>query len=228
MTDTDFNNLIFALQQIAAPKITEWLTLIILVLNLFAACVIFWQFHISRRAFQQEHERARREKTIEVFIFWDQSLSRTSTLARKLVEEFTFAQAEQLLAADLVTNIDKTYKSKIVAIFPEIETQGHEGIENNGETLISLKPEFSGLLRWEIVSYLNNLETVLSAWTHHVCDREMIEEQFTYLVSPQKNHFLLKNFRQATGSSYPCIDKFIEHLKNVQNKPNPSKKKLGS
>lgn len=220
--------LISTLQQIAEPKVTDWVMVVVVILNLILSGIIICQFCLSRKVFKQEHERARKEKAIELLMFWDETLERSSTLARKLVENFTFEQSKQLLNQEAITNIDIKYKNNFLTIFPYIEKQGHEGIEIDNQQFFTLKQEFSGLLRWEIISYLNNLETVLSAWSHHVCDQQMITEQFKYLVSTQDNHFLLENFRQACGSSsYPCINKFIKHLKDGLEMPSPSKSKLG-
>ena len=161
-------------------------------------------------------------------MFWDHTLARSSTLARKLVENFNFEQSKQLLNQEAITNLDIKYKNSFLTIFPDLEKQGQEGIEIGDGNFFTLKKEYSGLLRWEIISYLNNLETVLSSWAHNVCDKKMIAEQFEYLVSTQNNHFLLEHFRQACGSSsYPCISKFITELKERAAKPNPSKEKLG-
>ena len=230
MTDIPISQeLISALQQIAEPKITDWVMMAVVILNLFLAAIIIFQYSLSKKVFEQDHEKSRKEKAIELLMFWDQTLARSSTLARKLVENFNFEQSKQLLNQEAITNLDIKYKNSFLTIFPDLEKQGQEGIDETVDgNFFTLKKEYFGLLRWEIISYLNNLETVLSSWAHNVCDKKMIAEQFEYLVSTQNNHFLLEYFRQACGpSSYPCISKFITELKEQAVKPNPSKKKLG-
>ena len=224
------DQLVQVLYQISEPKITDWITIGFVVLNLIFSSIIIKQYLISKQSLHDEHEKARREKAIEVLQFWHQRLSRRSSLARKLVENFTFTQSKQLLDQDLVTKIPIIFKENILSIFPDIELQGKEGIiysTNSDE--ICLSSEYSGLLRWEIVSYLNHLETMLSAWHHNVADQEMLEEQLTYLVSSKNNHFLLENFRQAAGDgeSYPSIKVFIAYLKNKSEKETLAKIKLG-
>ena len=224
------DQIIQVLQQIAAPKLTDWITTGVVILNLILSLILIKQYFISKKSLHDEHEKARREKAIEVLQYWHQRLSRRSSLARKLVENFTFAQSKQLLDQDQVTKIPVIFKENILSIFPDIELQGKEGIiysANPDE--ICLSSEYSGLLRWEIVSYLNYLETMLSAWHHNVADQEMLEEQLTYLVSSKNNHFLLENFRQASGDgeSYPSIKVFIAYLKNKSEKETLAKMKLG-
>lgn len=77
-------------------------------------------------------------------------------------------------------------------------------------------------MRWEIVTYLNSLESILSAWRHNTADKEMIEEQFRYMVSPKDGHYILEKFREAAGGAhtYPSIDQFVSHLKTVRANPN--------
>lgn len=217
-----------ALNSIAEPKITDWITVIVVSINLIISGIIIAQFVIAKRSFQAEHEKARREKAIEMLQFWHQRLSRRSTVARKLVESFTFDQAKKLLDQEMVSRIPLEHKSFVLAIFPDIELQGKEGLIER-EQEFDLKPEYSGILRWEIVNYLNHLETILSAWHHNVADKNMIEEQLTYLVSLKDNHYLLESFRRAAGDaeSYPCIKAFITHLTDKKAKPSTGKKKLG-
>lgn len=127
----------------------------------------------------------------------------------------------------MVSRIPLEHKSLVLAIFPDIELQGKEGLIER-EQEFDLKPEYSGILRWEIVNYLNHLETILSAWHHNVADKKMIEEQLTYLVYLKDNHYLLESFRRAAGDaeSYPCIKAFITHLTDEKAKSFTGKKKV--
>jgi hypothetical protein len=81
----------------------------------------------------------------------------------------------------------------------------------------TLTVEQSSELRWEIVTYLNALEVILSAWNHGIADKRMLEEQFRYLVSTQTGSYFLKNFRIAAGGahSFPNVEKFVNHLIDV-------------
>ena len=69
-------------------------------------------------------------------------------------------------------------------------------------------------IRWEVVSFLNMLEGVMAAWRHNVADRDIIEEEFQYLVSPEKDHYILKDFRIVAGGKdvFPAIQEFVEKL----------------
>lgn len=41
-------------------------------------------------------------------------------------------------------------------------------------------------LRWNVTSYLNNLETVFTAYCQGIVDKKAIETQFSFLYRPEK------------------------------------------
>jgi len=92
-----------------------------------------------------------------------------------------------------------------------------------------LSVEQSSSLRWEIINYLNALEVVFSAWNNNIADREMLEEQFRDLVSPEKDVYLLKNFRKAAGgpATFPCIEEFVKHLGKAKTPSTAGKRPVG-
>ena len=63
-------------------------------------------------------------------------------------------------------------------------------------------------LRWHVVTYLNALETVMTFWHMGTVDKEVIEEQFLFLLSNGKGR-ALANFRNAAGG-YPYIEEFLD------------------
>lgn len=184
----------------------------------FAACIsaagvglIYVQTRVMTSTTKLDHERTRRQAAVSMLQLWDQSLSRRASMARKLGERLSFPQSKSLWMQEEF-EIDVCYKEQLIAVLPDFEK---ECPEQNGK-LIKLTARYSTLLRWELVSYLNSLETVLSSWHHNIADRTMIEEQFEYLVHPQDGNYLLKEFRKAAGgiNTYPCISAFVTHLES--------------
>jgi hypothetical protein len=172
------------------------------------------QVKVMLKTLTSDHERSRRITSIEMLHIWHERLSKKASSSRKLVEEFNFQQAKAVYKQEKI-EIELRLKEKFFSIFPEAENDIHNPIEETASHF-SVPEKYSALLRWELVTYLNTLETVLSAWNHNVADREMIEEQFEYFISPEDNHYMLQEFRTAAGgsSSYPCTEIFIEHLKS--------------
>ena len=90
---------------------------------------------------------------------------------------------------------------------------------------IQISERESSEIRWAIISYLNRLETTLTAVRHNVADEQMIYEQYKYLVSPEEGHSLLENFRKAAGGSesYPAIEEFANKLIKAHSHVSPGK-----
>ena len=186
---------------------------------------IYWQARIMRKSMEADHERSRRITSVEMLQLWDERLSRKASITRKLAEQFNFEQAKSVWNQEKVT-LSESQRNSFLAAFPEIENDIHNSIEE-GDGKFTIAEKYSALLRWELVSYLNSLETILSSWHHNIADKNMLEEQFEYLVSPENNHFLLQEFRKAAGGAktYPCIETFVQNL-NQKRVPAPGKQKI--
>lgn len=153
-----------------------------------------------------DHDRSRRERAVEYILGWTRYLDQRGTAARKLVEKLSFEQASDLFNQEAF-EIDERHGGYIASVFADMP----EKIA--GKYKIDLK--MSAELRWLVVTYLNNLEAILVGWRHNVADRDIVAEQFRYLVSPQQNHFILENFRNAADgpTNYPGIAEFVQELK---------------
>ncbi|WP_348765728.1 hypothetical protein [uncultured Salinisphaera sp.] len=176
----------------------HWVTAISSVVAASAILLAYLQF-------RADHKRSRRELSITLLESWVQNLTQRSTAARKLVDEFSEEQAKTLLAQEPFS-----VKGKYI---PLLRAALKGDIENSDDDY-NLSVEQSSALRWEVIDYLNSLEVVLSAWNNNIADQKMLEEQFRDLVSPEKDIYLLKNFRKASGgaSSFPCIEEFVDYL----------------
>jgi len=180
------------------PLFLHWVTAIASVVTASAVVLAYLQF-------RGDHERSRRQLSITLLESWVQNLTQHSTAARKLVDEFSEEQAKRLFQQEPFI-VEKKY-------VPILNAALNNSIENENEDY-TLSVQQSSQLRWELINYLNSLEVILSAWNNNIADRDMLEEQFRDLVSPEQDIYLLKNFRKAIGgaSIYPCIEEFVEHL----------------
>jgi hypothetical protein len=155
-----------------------------------------------------DHERSRRELAISMMGAWTRSLDQKGSISRKLVETLDESQARSLANQEDV-ELNGTEQKKLYAAAFEM---------TSGEEKVLMPSRESAELRWRMITYLNSLETVLVAWNYGIADKGIIEEQFAYLVSDQKGHAVLANFRKAEGGkdTYPAIDAFVRHRQAVQ------------
>ena len=160
----------------------------------------------SQKHFEADHERSRREKTVDILFEWDKRLKKEGALARKIVETFSAEQCRELTSQSPMQVSAK--------LTPHLHQLFGKNLEPDQNNLISLNEAHSSELRWHVITYLNALESVLVAWQYSIVDRGIIEHQFSYLFKPSDGHEGLKHFRVATGGedSYPAIEIFASHI----------------
>jgi hypothetical protein len=185
--------------------IPAWITAIstlVLTLGVFLA-------YIQLRA---DHEKCRREKAVDLLMYFNQHLDEANSIARKLVEKLDKMQCEKL------------FKMEGFTISAELKEYAEGALKNrqsltpiNGE--ITLDKNQSSSIRWAIVKYLNFIETICVAWHHNVADQDLIKEQLKYVYNPSKNQYALSDFREIAGrGSWPCFDAFVSILKEEYEK----------
>jgi hypothetical protein len=164
------------------------------------------------------HERSRRTEAINLLLFWSTSLNHKSSLARKYVEKLSKEQIKSLCEQEEVI-----FEEKDKGLCNQIKELLNIGDNHDN---CKLTRSESAELRFLNISYLNTLESILTAWRHMVVDTEIIEEQFSYLINFKKGYEILKDFRQEEGGrdTYPSIEKFCEHLES-KGKPKIKRKR---
>ena len=174
-----------------------------------------------------EHEKSRREKTIDLLMTWSTNLEPETNFAVKIVEKFDRDQCSKLYRMEeFCVSKEICYEIKTVYSDSNYEKekvicQHSNGADNCGQCKIGeqsdkvkLDKYYIKKLRFSIIQYLNLLETVCLSWKNGISDRDMIEEQFAYLHDPTNNKNCLQDFRNASGSeiSYPSIESFCVQL----------------
>lgn len=178
------------------------------------------------RQIKSEHEKGRREKAVELLLSWTLNVKPEANSAMKIVERFNKEQCVALQKEEQFS-VDCILYSEIEAIVPsKMKTDLEEKdlksrCENcNGDKKaqcvhdIELTLKQVKKIRYLIISYLNLLESVLVAWQYAIADKEIIEQQFAFLVRPKESKNCLEDFRVACGSenSYPAIETFCRTL----------------
>jgi hypothetical protein len=183
------------------------------------------QLNATIKQISADHARSRNEKAIELLVQWSTNLNRRGSIARKFAEKLNFEQSKCLFAEESF-EVDIGCVSLVVGCLSEIDEERLDEWEQ--AKIVSLSQSEAAEIRWEVVSYLNTLETILVAWRHNVADREIITEQFGYLVSPKDGLGLLSNFRQAAGdrSTFPGISDFVEAVSKHKNPITPGKPEI--
>lgn len=179
------------------------------IIQAIAAIGIAAQIWLSNKEIKADHERSRREKSIDILNQWSQNLRKEGSIARKIIEKLNEEQCREIFNNQSV-KIDKKHESLLNQFF------GEGNLDTENGDLIKLTELQSTELRWHAITYLNTLEFTFVAWQYSVVDRSIIESQFQYLFDPANGHEILKHFRKAAGGedSFPAIEIFTAHISN--------------
>lgn len=170
------------------------------------------QLKHSQKELAADHERSRREHSIEVVRRWSDSLDKALPAARKFIQELTLEQCKCLISREPFY-IPAKHKSLLTHALHEILDNENDLIIENDQILLN-QNHLSQLLAL-VIKHLNALEVALLSWHNGVADNEIIEEQFQYLVCHNDDHFVLGNLRKAMAdkATFPALEAFIRHLK---------------
>ena len=178
------------------------------------------QLWILNKNRKKQLKQARIENTVEMVKYYSQNLTIEGKCAERIVRNFTEKQCRDLYEFLPVT-VDSTTLKKICEICPELEkkacedSQMQDGFKckmQNGSYI--LEDYTVNALRGYVITYLNNLESVLLAWQLGSVEQKALQKQFEFLNRDDQREYTLQTFREVAGNgkSYPAIDKFYKYL----------------
>lgn len=179
------------------------------------------QLELSHRALTADHERSRRELTINAIREWIRDVKPESSAADKLVSKWNDEQCRNL-ANHLPVKIKPEQKDLAEACLKR--GLKNPGIGNDRQIVLDESEVTS--IRYYAVGYLNSIETALLGWQLNIADRETIEQQFAFLYRPEEGYDTLEKLRTAFGrpNSFPAIERFIENLRSLRKSEAPESK----
>jgi hypothetical protein len=95
--------------------------------------------------------------------------------------------------------------------------------------LIHLRLDHVVILRWQLINYLNHLESALTPRRHGITSERIMVEEFRYLVRTKQGDSVLDTFREiADTRDYPAIYRFVRRLSELPEPPKvPSVEPIG-
>ncbi|MEQ5809642.1 hypothetical protein J3369_19735 [Alteromonas sp. NFXS44] len=180
--------------------------------------------NVAVETLRADHERSRRENSVMMIREWATSLDRRGSLCRKFVESLSPEQCKSL-SKEEVFEISKSQLKMAKGCFV-----GLEQLEVNTDTcnteIYTLSQGQVSHLRWLISCYLNLLETLFLAAHQNIADTGIFVSQFSFLIEPKENCFMLKDYRNAVDGdkTYPSIAWMADLIKEQrkQSQPNPA------
>lgn len=181
------------------------------ILSSAAIFIYMLQLLLQRKSIKDDHERSRREKGVDILHNWFSTLDKNNSTARKLAENLS---EENLLSIYHCEGFTLPYSEKnaqyCIVLFGKDNSDLDKSITNKED--ISISSQQATEIRWQLISYLNDLENVVVAWKYNIVDRNLIEAEFKYMFDHKGG--ALKKFREIMVDAYPCIDLFELKMKD--------------
>jgi hypothetical protein len=185
----------------------EWVSAIAEVITAAGVFIAILQLRETRKSEEEDHERSRREGAVQYALVWTNSLTPQSSKAARLADRLTLDECRAIANLEKVT-IPIRHMQLVEASFPE----GTKFSTDGGHVQLSIQQTTE--LRWILVKYLNSLEIICAAWHAATVDRNIMEDEFKYLIDSRDGRQLLKFYREAEGEEFfPAIAAFEKALK---------------
>lgn len=188
-----------------------------------AAALALLSLVIMRRQMKKEYDCRRREQTVQLVGRWSENLHPNINRIKRVCEKLNDDQCRKIYNEEEFLVSNEIYQEIIRALELKEEKQAI-----NPDDEYNVTAEISSKIHYELIYYLNQLETVLISWQHHISDDKIIEAQFSFLMDDREGKTILENFRRACGSEkvFPAIEMFSVYLKKKKEETLVRKKKL--
>jgi hypothetical protein len=173
-----------------------------------AIVVAVIQFQLQKRVWKSQHDRARREKAIEIIANFNNAMTAQWSSTYKLVERLSISQLKELdHGRPFSASESEANDLKAALVGSELSTATGP---------ITLTSEQSYRLRFQALEVLNAVEIVCQAWDRDIADRTILEDEIQFLYDPQAPEptTLMSRFRNIgfRQRNYPALHKFTAHL----------------
>ena len=186
-----------------------------------ASCISAAGVFFLWKQIRADHERARREKAIELMQFYVTSTASYDGvgggLLRKFARELDKQQCELLVNCQPM-RIDGKYSELLRPIFNSLT--GDSALQEHGSELVLTVTQVT-ILKQQIYLYLNVVETVSAAWRYNIADRDIIEDEFLDVVLERRGIFDYRDLRYLSGAfpSITALSRALERRRgNLQGK----------
>lgn len=128
------------------------------IVQAIAALGIAIQIYQSKSEIEADHERSRREKSIDILTNWSKSLTKENSITRKILDNLNEDQCTNVLQQEEF-KIHKKHEPLLQQLFGQ-------DLDPAVDDFITVKPQQSAALRWNAITYLNSLEFTFVAWQY--------------------------------------------------------------
>ena len=179
---------------------------------------LFIQTCTIRKNMEMNYILQKSHKAVDMLYKWSMDFGTEFLLSRHIVENLDKQAAEDLAHfKSIIINKDDYEMLKICIELLGLKNRKWYEIDKVDDK-IKLSKKETIILRSLIVKYLNTLEVILCSCNLEVVDKDIIEQEFDYLVTFALNgKIVLNEFRLIMGQNYyPGIYHFCERVLESQ------------
>lgn len=143
----------------------------------FAAVFALGSVLLMRKQMKKEYDCRRREQTVQLAGRWSDNLHPNINRIKRVCEKLSSDQCRKIYNEEEFHASKEIYQEIVGAL--ELKKKKQKTKKKNK---CNVTAEMSSKMRWELVFYLNHLETVLVSWQHYIADEKIIEDQFSFFV----------------------------------------------
>jgi hypothetical protein len=183
--------------------------------------ILCYQLFQTKKQFLENHRIQRNVYTTDLMRWWIENITSSMEAARQFVERLSIDQCEMIIkGGNIKLVLLSTEDNKSDYMIDKLKIclgDNYSKIKVLNDIVEIESPE-TARIKSLCAKYLNTTETVLSAWRHNTANREIIAEEFEYIIHGKKNFKMLENFRLKNGGveCFPSIIEFIESMKNAK------------
>ena len=211
---------------------------------IFSLYISFINFCLARKHKQTSIEMEKKNKAIDMIYKWSLENNAEVLIARKITERLDKSEVAKLsYGCEEVTVSLKDYEmmqlflpERKTDVFGEFDMHEQKNCDDQSEKdaiseekrcnecpLSDRKKLTMGETLWlrsNVLKYLNVLEVIMYAWSADIVAREVIEMEFGYLVTRERNgSVVLEEFRKQQGQeNYPGIYAFCNEMSKKNEK----------
>lgn len=224
--------------------IIEIIKLVLGCVAIFSLYISFMNHCLARKHKQTSIEMEKKNKAIEMLYKWSLENNTEVLIARKITEHLDDENVAKLSdACEAITVSLKDYEM-MHPFLPKIKTSETDDISSNEQRNCNDQAKKDDIgeekrctecplsdrkrltmgetlwLRSNVLKYLNVLEVIMYAWSADIVARDVIEMEFGYLVTRERNgSVVLEKFRKQQGQeNYPGIYAFCNEMSKKNEK----------
>lgn len=199
-----------------------WIQSVASVFTAVAVGIALLAYFHQRRVWLDVHERARREKAVQLLAEFTKNYTRQWNGLCRLVERLDAASLNCLEVGGGFSVPFEMLDLVNASLPHHLTISAATSVPPKTPVPLSVPQVYA--LQWEAYAFLNSVEIVLQAYYADVVDRNLIKTQLSPIYAPSAGRTVMRQFREIAGGegAFPSIHAFILELESSSRRASDS------